>query len=143
MRTITSANSSLALAVVPVFPAPQLIQGYATDDAFTSEAQEQVETLMGVDGNLSAGFVFNPVKLTLALQADSLSNDLFEAWRAYHLLTKEVAVASATLIIPGIKKKYVFSKGFLTSMAPAPDGKKILQPRHYQITWERVIGMPN
>lgn len=142
MRTLTSANSSLALAVVPVFPAPQLIYGYATDDAFTTEAQEQVETQMGVDGNLSAGFVFNPVKQTIALQADSSSNDLFEAWRAYHLTTKDVAVASATLIIPALSKTYIFSKGFLTSMSPAPDGKKILQPRRFQITWEKVIGVP-
>jgi len=142
MRTLTSANSSFALAVNPVFPAPQLLQGYSTDDTFTTEANQQIETLMGVDGNLSGGFVFNPYAMTIVLQADSESNDLFTAWAAYQRATKQVAIASATIALPSVKKKYICSKGFFTSNMPIPDAKKILQPRRYQITWQNIQEIP-
>jgi hypothetical protein len=71
MSTITSANSSFAITVPGVYSAPQSVQGYATDDAFAAEAVEKVETLMGIDGKLSAGYIFNPYKMTITLQADS------------------------------------------------------------------------
>jgi hypothetical protein len=143
MRTLTSANSSFALAVPPAIAAPQLLKGYATDDTFMVEAVEEAQVLMGVDGKLSGGFVFNPFKMTITLQADSESNDLFSIWSAYQRATKEVAVASATIILPSVSKKFICSKGFLTSKAPFPDAKKILQPRRYQITWELIIEAPN
>jgi hypothetical protein len=143
MRTLTSANSSFALAVVPAIPAPQLLKGYATDDTFMVGAVEEAQTLMGVDGKLSAGFVFNPFKMTITLQGDSESNDLFSIWSMYQRVTKEVAVASATIILPSISKKYICSKGFLTSKTPFPDAKKILQPRRYEITWELIVEAPN
>ena len=81
MATITSANSVLTLAVNGLFPVPQVIQGYAVDDAFEGEAVQQAEILMGVDGVLSAGKVFVPYKMTIHLQADSPSIFLFDAWR--------------------------------------------------------------
>lgn len=142
MRTLTSANSSFALAVDPVFPAPQLLQGYATDDTFTTEANQQIETLMGVDGNLSGGFVFNAYVMSITLQADSDSNDLFDAWAAYQRATKQVAIASATIALPSVTKKYICTKGYFTSNAPIPDAKKILQPRRFQITWQNIVGVP-
>ena len=81
MATITSANSVLTLAVNGLFPVPQVIQGYAVDDAFEGEAVQQAEILMGVDGVLSAGKVFVPYKMTIHLQADSPSVFLFDTLR--------------------------------------------------------------
>jgi hypothetical protein len=46
MATITSANAVLSLAINNYFPVPQVIQGFAVDDAFESESVQQSEVLM-------------------------------------------------------------------------------------------------
>jgi len=140
MSTITSANSSFALIVPGVYSAPQSIQGYATDDAFTAEAVEKVEAMMGIDGKLSAGYIFNPYKMTVTLQADSASLALFTNWQLAQDAVREVIAASATIIIPSIGFKYAMSNGYLTRFQAMPEAKKTLGPPKFEITWEKIIG---
>ena len=71
--TITSANSVFTIVIAGLFPAPVQLQGYASDKAFTTEALDLAEVQMGVDGRMTAGFVPNPTKQTITLQADSPS----------------------------------------------------------------------
>jgi hypothetical protein len=78
--TLTSANYTLVLVVPDVFPVPQAIQGYSTDDMFGMEAVTGVETLLGVDGRLSAGWIPVEKRMTITLQADSPSVVMFEVW---------------------------------------------------------------
>jgi len=140
MSTITSANSSFALIVPGVYSAPQSIQGYATDDAFAAEAVEKVETMMGIDGKLSAGYIFNPYKMTVTLQADSASLALFTNWQLAQDAVREVIAASATIIIPSIGFKYAMSNGYLTRFQAMPEAKKTLGPPKFEITWEKIVG---
>jgi len=140
MSTITSANSSFALIVPGVYSAPQSIQGYATDDAFTAEAVEKVEAMMGIDGKLSAGYIFNPYKMTVTLQADSASLALFTNWQLAQDAVREVIAASATIIIPSIGFKYAMSNGYLTRFQAMPEAKKTLGPPKFEITWEKIVG---
>jgi hypothetical protein len=140
MQTITAANSVFALAITGLYPAPQVLQGYAADDGFTTEAVENAEVVMGLDGHMSAGFIFNPVKQTIVLMPDSPSLDIFNNWALAQLAAREVMVANASISLPAIKKKYVLTRGFLTSTTPVPDVKKVLQPVRYQITWNTVAG---
>ena len=133
MSTITSANSVLSLAINKYFPVPQVIQGYAVDDAFESEAVQQSEILMGVDGILSAGKVFVPYKMTIHLQADSPSVFLFDA-------AVDVFSASGSITLPSTSMVYTLQNGYLTSATPFPAVKKTLQPLVYEITWQRIIG---
>ena len=140
MSTITSANSSVAIIVPGVYSAPQSIQGYATDDAFTAEAVEKVEAMMGIDGKLSAGYIFNPYKMTITLQADSASLALFTNWQLAQDAVREVIAASATIIIPSIGFKYAMSNGYLTRFQAMPEAKKTLGPPKFEITWEKIIG---
>lgn len=142
MATLTAANASLALAIIGLYDSPQNIQGFAVDDMFTHEAVELAETAMGVDGILSGGFVFNPVKQTITIMPTSDSLTIFETWMATQLGNMEVYPGNATLMYPAIKRKYTFTNGFLTLGPPAPSAKKILQPLAYNITWQRVIGEP-
>lgn len=140
MQTITAANSVFALAITGLYPAPQVLQGYAADDGFTTEAVENAEVVMGLDGHMSAGFIFNPVKQTIVLMPDSPSLDIFNNWALAQLAAREVMVANASISLPAIGKKYVLTRGFLTSTTPVPDVKKVLQPVRYQITWNTVAG---
>lgn len=141
-RTLTSANSSLVISVPGVFANPQVIQGYATDDAWDTENVKPNETMMGVDGNLSGGHTPYPVPLKIVLQADSDSVDVFDIWRQAEDAADEAFQASATLTVPGSQKVYSYIKGFLTSTKPSPNAKKVLGPQNFEITFQQVIASP-
>jgi len=138
MATITSANSQLSLAINNLFPTPTSIQGYAVDDAFEGESVQQSEVLMGVDGKLSGGKVWNPYKMTIHLQADSPSIFLFDSWRSSQDAAVDVFNASGTIVLPSTGMVYTLSNGFLTMATPFPAVKKTLTPVVYEITWQNI-----
>lgn len=142
MPTLTTANSAFSLQIAGLYPVPQNIQGYATDDAFMADDVTPTETQMGVDGKLSAGYTPYPTKLNVTLQADSASNAIFDNWLAAQVAAKEVYASNATITIQGTGEKYAFTRGFLTSSTPMAGSKKILQPRKYSITFEQCTKAP-
>ncbi len=152
MGTITGANAIYTLAISPpafapqvsatLFAAPVQLQGFAADDAFATEAIASVETLMGVDGILSAGFVFVPIRQTIALQGDSVSNALFDNWWNAMQTTKDVYVAQGVITLTTVQLKYALTNGSLTTYHPMSDVKKLLQPRRFGITWQTVSPAP-
>lgn len=139
MATLTSANSALAIAVAGLFNSPQSIQGYSVDDSFAVDDVNDVETAMGVDGFLSAGFTPVAKLLTIMLQADSPSIAIFDAWIKAQLAAREVYVCSGSISIPGVSKKYAMTRGFLTSYTLLPANKKILQPQKFAITFQSIL----
>lgn len=142
MSSITSANSIYMLAIAKLFPVPQKLQGFAADDIFDTEGVETGEVVMGVDGILSAGFVFSPIKQSISIQADSPSALFFEAWYSAEQTEREKYRASAVIILASVGMVYTCSNGVLTNYAPMSDAKKVLQPRKFGITWEKVVGVP-
>lgn len=142
MKSLTSANAVLMLSITGLFPIPQQLQGFATDDVTDLADIAPAEGQMGVDGKLSAGFVHVPIVQGIMLQADSDSNDLFDAWFAAQNAAGEVYFANGILRLASVQRSFVLTKGFLSSYKPAPDAKKVLQPRKYSITWEKMVGAP-
>lgn len=141
-RTLTAANAILLIGVDLIFPIAQRIQGFSTDDVTDMDGIEPVETAMGVDGRLSAGYVPVSVRQNITLQADSESNDLFEFWATYERTRREKSVATGTLIIPGTQRQYTMTRGFLRNYLPIPALRKSAQPRRFTIEWERVTPSP-
>jgi len=142
MSTLTSANSTLALSIAGIFSAPQIIEGYATDDAFETDSVPQSEVMMGVDGKMSAGKVFTPYKMTIHLQPTSASMAMFEIWRNQQDAQTDVFRADGTISIPSIGRNYILKKGYLTAAPAFPSAKKLLSPVAFEITWERIIAAP-
>lgn len=142
MATITSANAVLAIGVTSYFPVAQVIQGFATDDAFATSAVDQVETRMGVDGILSGGYIPTAYDMTISLQADSPSRSLFEAWAAQQVSDKEAYVGFGTVLLKSVGRAYDLTKGFLVSYPPMPGVKKVLEPLVYTIRWQNITGAP-
>ena len=140
MATITSNNSSFALAVTGLFNTPQLLQGYAADDMFSTEAVDRAEVVMGVDGKLSAGKIFVPVQMTIMLMPTSPSMQMFDRWMSTEDGLGDVLPAQAVIIMPSIGRKFTLSNGVLTKAQRMPAAKKTLQPLSYTITWESVVG---
>lgn len=142
MASITSANSVLMLAIATLFPVPQQLQGFATDDVYDVPTIKSVETMMGVDGVLSGGFTFVAIPQSITLQADSASNRVFDTWWTQMQAAEDVYIASGLIRLPSIVTKFTQTRGFLTGYKPVPAAKKTLQPRTYEITWERIAPSP-
>ena len=136
--TITSANSVFTLVVAGLFPAPVQLKGYASDKAFTTEAVDLAEVQMGVDGRMTAGFVPNPVKQTITLQADSPSKDIFTAVIQAMKTAREIFYISGSISLPSTGESFALTRGILTNAKQIPDAQKVLQPVEYVITWEAI-----
>lgn len=143
MGDITSANAVFTLGIETLFPTPVQLQGFATDDIYGVAQIKSVETQMGVDGVLSGGFVFVAVPQEITLQADSLSNDVFDAWWAQMQANKGVLRANGLIKLSAISSKFTHTNGFLTGYTPIPAGKRVLQPRKYEITWQNIVPTPD
>lgn len=139
---ITSANAVYTLLIPNVLLAAVQIQGFAADDIFDTEPLEAAEISMGVDGNLSAGFVFVPVQQGITLQADSASNDVFDLWRAQEYANKTKYFASGLVKLPAIGKKWTMVNGVLRTYPVTPNAGRTLKPRKFMITWQNMFPQP-
>lgn len=142
MGTLTAANSVFLLTIPGLFSAPQRLQGYATDDAFTTDAIDLADVQMGVDGLMSAGYVPVPIPVAVTLQADSPSNAVFDAWIQTTRQRREVITASAGIQLPSIGNKYSLVKVVLQNAPLFPGTKKVLQPRTFRLMVEGVTRAP-
>lgn len=142
MSTITAANSSFALTVPDVFPVPQLLQGYAADDAFTQEAFDLTETRMGVDGVLSGGYTPSPKRLTVMLQPDSIALDVFLNWKAAIEANKETLIGNAVIAMPSIGKAFTLGKIFFKNSQGMPTAKKVLEPFPAVLEYQDLTAAP-
>lgn len=140
--TITSANASIQISVPGLFPVPQLLQGFAADDIFGTEPLENGELSMGVDGILSAGFVFVPVKQFYNLQANSDSCQLFDDLYAAEQAAREKFAITGLVTLSSVQSQWVMTRGFMSNYPPVPDAGKVLKPRKFYITWTRIQRAP-
>jgi hypothetical protein len=137
MGTITSADVTLTLYQPILFPTPQQIQGFSADDIFDIPAIKSIEATMGVDGVLSAGFVFVAINWMVTLQADSASNLIFDTIWTQQQATRSTYPLSGFIKIPSVATKITLTTGFLESYK-LPSGKKTLQPRQYGMLFQNV-----
>ena len=137
-KTVTAANIVLTINVPEVLATPINIQQYGTDEAVECDPVDIAETMMGVDGKMSAGLLpaITPMKITL--QADSDSISLFETWDATQKANGNslIYATNAVYIHPSTKKIYNLTKGALKNMQRVPGAKKILQQVTFLIHWE-------
>lgn len=142
MATITAANAILTLSQPILFPVPQQLQGFAADDVYDIDSIKSIEAVMGVDGVLSFGFVYVEVMQNITLQADSASNAFFDTVWTQMQAAQDVYPINGVVVLPGVSTTFAMLNGGLTGYKPAPDAKRTLQPRRYQITWNKIFPAP-
>lgn len=135
---ITSANTIFALAVTNLFNAPVLLQQFAADDIFTTDDVELNQVSMGVDGIQTGGKVLHATVQTVALQADSISVEIFDQWIRQENAVKETYVAQGTVQFPSLGTKWSCVNGILIRGRKLPDAGTVLQSRRFTISWEDV-----
>lgn len=138
MTTLTVANSAFTILCPAVFAVPQLIQGYATEDAFSVPQFELARAVMGVDAKMSGGFVPAIKELDVVLQADSVSNAVFQRIVGVMEAQREIVFIDATIVMIGQGEVWQFTKGILTKIPALAAAKKTAEARTYQITFENV-----
>ena len=79
---------------------------------------------------------------TIALQADSPSNLLFDTWYNAQEQLREVYLANAHITLSSINRTFTCVQGFLTNYPPMADARRILQPRRFTVTWQSITGAP-
>lgn len=142
MGTITSANSSFVLTVPDVFPLPQILQGYAADDAFTQEAFDLTETRMGVDGILSGGYTPTPKRITVMLQPDSIALAVFLNWKAAIEAAKETFIGTGNILYPSISLGFTLGTVFFKNSQGLPSAKKVLEPFPAVLEYQDLTSFP-
>ena len=143
MATLTGANAVIFLGINVLFPNAVQIQGFAADDVTTTQPIPSAETLMGVDGIQSGGFVYVSVPWVIALQADSPSNAIFDTWWAAQQTNRDLYWAFGTVQITSLGTKFTLNRGALVEYVPMPDIKKLIQPRRYRINWNSILPTPS
>jgi hypothetical protein len=136
MATLTAANSDFVLLIPGALSGPQIIQGYATDDAFGTEDVNPTEAKIGVDGRKSSGRTPYLVKMLIHLQADSPAIQIFDIWNGAMIAVNDDLTASGSIVSPSLGKAWTLNNGSLTRFKPIPDAKKIFEAQTYEITWE-------
>ncbi|AQT05325.1 MULTISPECIES: phage tail fiber protein [Acetobacter] len=136
---ITAANSVYTITVPGLYNTPITLENYAADRAFETEARELAETAMSIDGYLNAGWIPNPVTQTIALAASSESALIFEAIVMAQDARRGLYRMGAEIQIPAIGRKYTLVRGLLRSIVGVPTAGRVLEARHFEITWERVL----
>ncbi len=137
--TITSANSVFSLTVTTLYLTPQTLQGYMADAAFEQEGVDIAETVLGVDGILSAGWVPQAYTQTISLMPNSPSSVLFETWAATENTLQDKLTANATITLKSTGRKYSLQNGYLTNYKPIPDAGRVLKGRPFRIVWNTVL----
>jgi hypothetical protein len=138
-RSITSLDAVIILTIPGVYPSGFQLQGWKTDDIFDVASYKPNITRMGVDGILSAGKQFAPRVTKIHLEASSESQQVFDDWiNAENTPPIDTIPASMTVMFPANGQEYSCYQGILTDYKDAPDGKKVLDPLTYEITWELI-----
>ena len=142
MATITGANVVFTLTIPLVYPIPQRLQGFATDDLLSNTPLKSAEAIMGVDGKKSSGFVFVLFEQEVMIQADSASVGVFYTWWAQNQAVRDDLQAFGNINYPNLGLKYSLVNGSLTTYPPMANVKKLLQHKTYGITWESITVSP-
>jgi hypothetical protein len=139
-KTITSANVLFMLTVPGVINSSVKLEGFAADDAFSTDQTKPVEITMGVDGHMSQGWIPTPKIQKFKFAADSPSVDIFDAWASAMETSRDAFAASAVVTFLSTGKSYNCTNGALTGYMTMPGAKKKLDPLDYEITWESITG---
>jgi Tail fiber protein gp32 len=141
--TVTAANVALLLSQAVLAPAGIRIQGFGPDDVTDIDPVKILEEIMGVDGVLSFGFVWAARRQSITLMGDSASNDFFDTINRQQEATQDVYPLNGIIALPAIGRKFILTNGGLENYKPIPPVKKILNPRTYNIIWNKVTPVPS
>jgi hypothetical protein len=137
--SLTAANCVFMITIPGLFDTPVQLQGFGVDEVADGNVLDSSETMMGVDGEFTGGFVFMPFEQGVTLLADSESVFIFDQWYAQQQALLDTLTAEGLIVLPSLGKKWTLSRGFLIGYKPIPDIKKLAQQQKFAIRWKSVV----
>ena len=138
-QNITSANSSLRVTIATLYTAGVDVDQYEADRMFETAAVSNAEIVMGADGVMHAGWVPNPVELTINIMPNSNFGGIIDEVYAYENTGKVKLAVNAVLTLKSIGGAvYTFVGGVISNFTPSIAGARTLQGRPITITFESV-----
>lgn len=158
-KSITSANSVLTItatsrnvainaagstgidaigALSGILGVPTVLQGWAADQAFSADAQNTAEVVLGVDGDAHFGWLPYTVPFRLSLMPDSDSQDFLENLALAQNEMRETLMITGVLIIPAVSKKYSLTNGVMNSYTPFPSHNRVLAAQGTGFTFTKI-----
>ncbi|MDR3049427.1 MAG: hypothetical protein LBV16_06310 [Elusimicrobiota bacterium] len=137
-KNITAANSSVSMS------SPLGLtkwEGYSADATFTTENVTFVETKIGVDGIMSAGYVPTIKTLTATFEASSDTIPKLDALIALCESSKTPVAVVLTFIIPAVSRKFIVN-AVLTGGNPLFNATKTLEAKEYVFQFSESVPMP-
>lgn len=140
-RDITSANASATL-VLDLFPAGVKLEQFSADGAWAQDNYSILETRMGVDGYMAAGYTPVEKEVTFHFQANSPTIEKLNLiWQTMET-TKTALWCNITITVPSIKMTYVCANGVLMNYKMIPNAEKVLEPIDATFRFESVTAVP-
>lgn len=140
-RDITSANASATL-VLDLFPAGVKLEQFSADGAWSQDNYSILETRMGVDGYMAAGYTPVEKEVTFHFQANSPSIEKLNLiWQTMET-TKIALWCNITIVVPSIKMTYVCANGVLMNYKMLPNASKVLEPVDATFRFESITAVP-
>lgn len=132
---ITSTNSTVILTVEDLFPQGVTLEGFSVDTIISSDEVTMAETRMGVDGKMASGYVPSPKSVTISLEANSPSQEVFNVIYGATEATKKIYKCNLSVNVPSLKRSYNWVDGCVVSGKPTSDVKKTLDPTSWKLTF--------
>lgn len=140
-RDITSANSS-AVMNISLFPAGLRFEQYSADGAWTQDSYQVLETRMGVDGKMSAGYTPVEKEISFTFQANSPTLDGLDLlWQTMEV-SKTPLFVNIVITVPSLKKTFILANGVLMNYKLIPNAQKVLEPVDVTFRFESITSVP-
>lgn len=140
-KDITSANASATL-IVNLFPAGVSLEQFSADGAWSQEGYSVLETRMGVDGKMVAGYTPVEKEITFHFQPNSPTIEKLNLiWQTMET-SKTALWCNITITVPSTKMTYVCANGVLMSYKMIPNAEKVLEPIDATFRFESITALP-
>ena len=110
---VTSANVQIILACEDLYPSGVKLEGFSADSVMTADGVDQSENRRGVDGRMVSGVVKNIQPVSIVLEANSPSLEVFETIRDAMSANCKPYELTLTVFVPALEKTIVFRRGAL------------------------------
>lgn len=139
-QDLTAANAVIMLAVPGLSIPPFQLQGFAADRVAETAEVDFAETVMGVDGRLSAGYIPAPVDQTFSIMPDSESWPIVDGIITASRFNRAAYRFNGTIRLPAISRAYACTRGIMMRSNVVPPIGRLLEARTFMIRWENVVG---
>lgn len=140
-KDITSANASATL-VMDLFPAGVALENFSADGAWTQDAYEVLETRMGVDGKMVAGYTPVEKEIVFHFQPNSPTIDKLNLiWQTMEV-SKTALWGNIIITVPSLKMTYVCANGVLMNYKMVPNAQRVLEPIDATFRFESITAVP-